>query len=190
MNIRVILAVSRLDRLPKANNIEKILKERKPVKIDLKDAKEAAVVLLLKEGDDEGSILFIKRPENEHDPWSGHMAFPGGRREGKDDDLRDTAIRETLEETGIDIRRGKILGTLDDVRPIRLPLRDIIITPFVALAPLDATIRRQSEEVAEAIWIPVTELRKKNATTYYYKNYTIWGITGTILHQFLSLIHH
>src|ERR1700760_3788257 len=49
-------------------------------------------------------VLFIKRASNERDKWTGHIAFPGGRRDPEDEDDYSTAIRETWEEVGIDLR--------------------------------------------------------------------------------------
>ena len=68
---------------------------------------EAAVALVLCEASDDSvaapeiRALFIERSIREHDPWSGHMALPGGRRDPGDVDLETTARRECLEEVGI-----------------------------------------------------------------------------------------
>src|SRR6476646_9126644 len=63
----------------------------------------AAVAAIMRERNGRAEILFIKRAERESDPWSGHMAFPGGRREPSDETLLHTARRETLEEVGLDL---------------------------------------------------------------------------------------
>jgi len=69
--------------------------------------KKAAVAVILRpapgETLDSTEILFIKRAERDGDPWSGHMAFPGGHMEPDDSDLKESAIRETKEETQADI---------------------------------------------------------------------------------------
>ena len=62
-------------------------------------------------------LLFIKRTAQEGDPWSGQIAFPGGRREAADADDVACAIRETWEEVGIDLTQEgdfQFLGRLGD----------------------------------------------------------------------------
>ena len=87
----------------------------------------------------------IKRAEPKRDPWSGHIACPGGRMDPTDRDLEHTAIRETWEETGIDLERdGRILGTLDDMSPRTSSLPPIIIRPFVARRAAGSHDRRES----------------------------------------------
>src|SRR5213596_3679172 len=64
----------------------------------------AAILLLLRMGEHgDPELLMIKRADAEGDPWSGHIACPGGRMEPGDHDLEQTAIRETWEETGVDL---------------------------------------------------------------------------------------
>jgi 8-oxo-dGTP diphosphatase len=74
----------------------------------------AAVVLILHDSE-ELDALFVKRKTSPADPWSGQIALPGGRFEPEDASLIDTAMREVIEEVGIDLRaQGRLLGTLDD----------------------------------------------------------------------------
>ena len=58
----------------------------------------AAVALVLRENAGDPEILLIRRAERKGDPWSGHMAFPGGREDARDESLLETALRETREE--------------------------------------------------------------------------------------------
>lgn len=95
--------------------------------------RRAAVALVLREGAGGLEILFIRRAEHEEDPWSGHVSFPGGRAEPGDPDLVATAVRETLEETGLDLaREAEHMGDLDEVQALAKgrPL-DLVISPFV-----------------------------------------------------------
>src|SRR3954462_3524737 len=114
----------------------------------------AAIALVLRMASSgEPELLMIKRAEFEHDPWSGHVACPGGRMDPTDRDLEHTAIRETWEETGVDIARaGRILGTLDDISPRTPVLPPLVIRPFVAAVRPEITITA-NPEVAEAFWV-------------------------------------
>lgn len=164
----------------------------------------AAILLVLRaQRDGEPELLMIKRAELERDPWSGHIACPGGRMEPGDRDLAVTAERETWEETGIDIERdGRLLGHLDDLSPRSPLLPPIIIRPFVALVRREVTIA-PSHEVASAFWVPVSALREQSAwgmglvqarggprhvSTFQYGEHTVWGLTERVVRQFLTYL--
>jgi ADP-ribose pyrophosphatase len=121
--------------------------------------RRAAVAIIFRagvEGDPE--LLFIKRAEYEGDPWSGQVAFPGGRREDHDTSLEQTAIRETREETGIDLSAGgRIIGALDEVQPQSVRLPELVVAPFVAVVH-GAPELTLTSEVASAFWLPLRSL--------------------------------
>ena len=120
--------------------------------------RRAAVALVLREGDAGLELLFIRRAEHPLDPWSGQMAFPGGRAEPGDADLAATAVRETLEEIGLDLGAAERLGALDEVRAMaRMRPMNLTILPFVFHAPERAELRL-SEEVTSVHWLPLTPL--------------------------------
>jgi 8-oxo-dGTP pyrophosphatase MutT (NUDIX family) len=107
---------------------------------------QASVALVLR-AREPLDLLLIKRAKSERDPWSGHMALPGGRRDESDGDLLRTAVRETLEETGLDLQRaGKPLGRLDDGAPSSPRLPELTITPYVFGVSPDAEARVASRE--------------------------------------------
>ena len=167
----------------------------------------AAVTLLLRptgrDGTGGAEILFIKRAERAGDPWSGHLAFPGGRAEESDATLLDLAMREAAEEVGIDARHGgRVLGRLPTVRPLSTRIPSVMVTPFVALAPPGAVPCLEQQEVAEVFWMPIAELKSSGRSAvalWESKDGTrefpafpspkgpIWGITERILSQFLAL---
>jgi len=164
----------------------------------------AAIALVFRPGElHEPELLMIKRAEHEQDPWSGHVACPGGRVEPGDRDLAHTAMRETWEETGVDLERtGRILGTLDDISPRTPVLPPIVIRPFVAAVPADVAIVA-SPEVAAAFWVPLSALRERAAwgtgivsirgedrevTTFTHLDYRVWGLTERVLRQLLERI--
>ena len=129
----------------------------------------AAVAAILRPGDAGEEILFIKRATREGDPWSGHMAFPGGRAQKADATLLDTAARETLEEVGIDLRAlARPIARLPDVMPYsRMPFA-LTVTAFVFSLERPATLAL-NDEVANAVWSPLDPiLRGEGATTFRY----------------------
>jgi 8-oxo-dGTP pyrophosphatase MutT (NUDIX family) len=162
-------------------------------------------MVILREERDRYSMLFIKRREYLSDLFSGHMAFPGGKMQKGDENKLETAIRETLEETGIDLRKdGRILGELDDVSPVNPRARHYIVTPYVALVGEDIRVK-PNEEVAEFVWIPISNFMDEKTLeirvierygmrledfAFHYQKYVIWGMTARILRQFLYLLGH
>ncbi|HEV7990917.1 MAG TPA: CoA pyrophosphatase [Gemmatimonadaceae bacterium] len=167
-------------------------------------ARLAAILLALRaRADGEPELLMIKRAEAEGDPWSGHIACPGGRMEPGDHDLSVTAVRETLEETGVDIARdGRLLGQLDDISPRTPYLPPIVIRPYVALVRAEVEIV-PSEEVAQAFWVPLSALRtpaawgvakvtvrgrEQEVSVFQHGEYTVWGLTERVLRQLLEYV--
>lgn len=164
----------------------------------------AAILLVLRaRADGEPELLMIKRADHEGDPWSGHIACPGGRMEPSDRDLAVTAIRETREETGIDVERdGRILDHLDDLTPRSPLIPPIIIRPYVALVRAEVKIV-PSHEVASAFWVPLSALREqsawgmglvharggqRNVSIFQHGDHTVWGLTERVLRQFLTYL--
>ena len=115
----------------------------------------AAVALIV--APDPDAILVIQRAAHPDDPWSGHMGLPGGRREGVDADLVDTAIRETREELGIALERSMLVSALDDVFPRSQVTSPFLVRPFLFELPARQALTL-SEEVASAEWLGVDRL--------------------------------
>lgn len=197
--------LDRLERHPSVARLMRSLAEHPPVVVDPEPQMRLAAILLAlrARADGEPELLMIKRAEAEGDPWSGHIACPGGRMEPGDRDLAVTAVRETLEETGVDVaRHGRLLGHLDDISPRTPVLPPIIIRPYVALVRADVEIV-PSREVAAAFWVPVSALRERTAwgigrvpvggamrevSVFQHGEYTVWGLTERVLRQFLAFI--
>lgn len=123
------------------------------------EKRAAAVAAILRERDGVVEVLFILRAEREGDPWSGHMAFPGGRRSPDDADLLATAVRETQEEIGLDLSTaGTLVGVLEDEDATgRGSQNALFIRPFVFELTSDAELNF-NHEVAAAMWVPVDPL--------------------------------
>ncbi|HSJ26330.1 MAG TPA: CoA pyrophosphatase [Longimicrobiales bacterium] len=164
--------------------------------------REAAVALLVRPRSSL-ELLLIRRADLPGDPWSGHVALPGGRRERHDADLLGTARRETEEEVGVPLARvGSFVGALDELSPGSVLLPPIVVAPFVLAVPPDTTAVPAPGEVQAAIWVPLDALAsstalsevpvelpwgKRNFPCLVYEDYIIWGLTYRILQQFLSV---
>lgn len=114
----------------------------------------AAVAVLLHEGEGAARLLFIERSEHPTDPWSGDLAFPGGRIEPADAGPRAAAERETFEETGIDLAEAEYLGRLDDLTGSTLP---VVVSALVYALPTLGPLSL-SAEVRECFWVSLDRL--------------------------------
>jgi len=148
------------------------------------------------------SLLLIRRAEREGDKWSGQMALPGGRWSPGDEDLLSTARRETLEEVGVDLRGGDLLGALDDVAPKTPTLPPIIVRPFVFRIDRPEPLL-PNHEVALAAWVELGRLtddaiyrdyhyRADGASLllpgYHLPEGVVWGMTERILTPLLAML--
>lgn len=144
---------------PTWERLRRALSSRPPVEVAPPLASRAAVALILRDGAAGIELLFIRRAEHPQDPWSGQMAFPGGRAEAADPDLHATAVRETAEEIGLDLRHAaEPLGALDEVRAMaRMRPMDLTILPFVFRLQSPADLRL-SDEVRSVHWLPLAAI--------------------------------
>lgn len=181
------------ENLTYADSMEKLLKALKPV-AEEQDA-DAAVALLLKPKNQTLELFFVKRADNPADPWSGQMAFPGGKRDPKDQNLKQTVVRETLEETSINLLdRSRFLGAMEPLRSTRRP--EMRILPFIILLEHDLTIKL-NEELEWFVWVSPEELLQHRGTArlsfgevsaYVFGEMVIWGLTYRILRKFFQIL--
>jgi 8-oxo-dGTP pyrophosphatase MutT (NUDIX family) len=140
-------------------------------------------------------VLVVKRVKNPSDPWSGEMAFPGGKRSDEDQNLKETVIRETFEETNIDLHEHcRFLGVLPPLTSTKKP--HLKILPFVILLEHKPAIKLNSKELEAFVWIYLKELPRyktikqidhERFPAYIIGNATIWGLTYRILENFEEL---
>jgi 8-oxo-dGTP pyrophosphatase MutT (NUDIX family) len=157
----------------------------------------AAVAIVLRELATGVEVLLIERSRRADDPWSGHIAFPGGRRELSDADDLATAIRETREEIGLDlVTHARLLGRLDEIGAMaRGRALDMVIVPFV-FEIAEPRPLRTSDEVSDVFWAPLGPLLSGEAGMTYRVEYngqvtehpafrvrdrTVWGLTQRML---------
>ncbi len=178
------------------------LNAQTPQRVSDESAAPAAVAITVVPVGHGGEILFIKRAVRVGDRWSGQMALPGGRFDDSDSDLMETAIRETKEETGVELTRGMVLGELDDLRPTTPSLPPVLVRPFVFGLP-ERPIVIPNDEVAGHVWIDLGDLaasekmttveikdRRLTVPAFVLEPHIIWGMTHRIIKPFLELVNN
>jgi 8-oxo-dGTP pyrophosphatase MutT (NUDIX family) len=162
--------------------------------------RRAAVAALLYDADDATGVrvLLMRRTERATDPWSGHVALPGGRHEPSDADLLATAIRETREELGVELRGVRVLGCLPALTPRISGPTGIEVTPFVFVTET-AVEAKTGPEAAAVFWLPLAlaaggtldgtfvHTTGMAFPSWDYSGHTIWGLTLRILGSIVEL---
>ena len=176
-----------------ADIIEKLPKILKPISDE--QGANAAVALLLKSKHSDFGVLFVKRVKKPSDPWSGQMALPGGKRESKDASLKDTVLRETLEETGIELNQCRFLGVLSAVKSEPKP--EIKILPFVVILEDEPKLKLNKAELETFIWVPYEEIVQSQGKAefsfgkvpaFIFADAIVWGVTHKILSNFVKAV--
>lgn len=162
----------------------------------------AAVAMILREVPDDLEILFIERATDVRDPWSGHLAFPGGKVE-PGEQARQAAERETQEEIGLDLGTEGYLGRMSDIIGANLPVRVSCFAYGVVTASLQPVV---SPEVRDVFWVKLSDLlrpeRNQMATVGFSGTSlnvpaivmpqsgkpVLWGLTYRLVMQFLEII--
>jgi 8-oxo-dGTP pyrophosphatase MutT (NUDIX family) len=162
--------------------------------------RESAVALLIWPEAESYRTVLIKRPEYEG-VHSGQMALPGGKRDVSDRDLVETAIRETREEIGVELKRNQIAGGLS---PLYIPVSNYLVQPWIALLEERPLFHADPEEVSALLDFDLslllhtstlkTSLRVlgngiKAETPYFdIEGSEVWGATAMILSELSALL--
>jgi 8-oxo-dGTP pyrophosphatase MutT (NUDIX family) len=180
------------------SKIRDLLSQRPVAHIRKTDRTRAAVLIPLYLKDGEYFIIFTRRTHHVS-THKGQISFPGGVRDRTDASLKQTALRESLEEVGIASADVDVLGQLDD---FATHVSYFVISPFVGLIPWPYDFIISETETAEIIHVPISELLKETcmsegneivddelvpACFYTYQGNVIWGATARILQQFLGI---
>ena len=182
------------------------LPQHRPARLWLRTLmKRAAVALILEVREGELGVLMIRRADREGDPWSGQMAFPGGRMEPEDRNGLATARRETEEEIGLRLGVAEpCLGRLSDLRatPRLLPRRSLVVSPYVFHLQRSVNFH-PNYEVQEVLWVPLEFLLDEanrsemvweragvgvRLPCYHYHGRRIWGLSLRMLDELLDLV--
>jgi 8-oxo-dGTP pyrophosphatase MutT (NUDIX family) len=164
----------------------------------------AAVAMILHQGIDGLEVLFIQRAANSRDPWSGHIAFPGGKLEVGELE-RSAACRETLEEIGIDLANERYVGRLSDIVGANLPVR---VSCCLFMVDRSRSKHILNEEVSDLFWVSLSDLQDtrrhlQSRVDFGEKQFEVqaiklpidnkpvlWGITYRLVMQFLSIVEN
>jgi 8-oxo-dGTP pyrophosphatase MutT (NUDIX family) len=163
------------------------------------NAKQAAVVAIIIKSDTKPSkLVLIKR--NEYDGHhSGQMAFPGGKKDHGDLNLKHTAIRELEEEIGIQIKESELI----ELKPHWVHVSNYWIQPYYVVLNKNLDYRINKREINRIFEIPLAFFKQKEsldyhelefmkekiiAPRYYYETEEIWGATAVMLYQLINLI--
>ncbi len=164
--------------------------------------RHAAVALVLAGGCAHLHLCLIRRAEHAGDPWSGHMALPGGRADSADPSPRAAAERETWEEVGLRLEGAHLLGALPEM-PVHsrgVPV-GMQLYPFAFYLGAELPAFAINAEVAEAFWVPLAHLADKHngaqhrvvrqgvvrqAPAIRMGDHVVWGLTYRVLVEFFG----
>ena len=163
----------------------------------MEKAVQAAVLVLFYQSDDKTHLVFMKR--NEYDgPHSAQISFPGGVRETGDLSLKETAIRETREEIGI----NGVIEVLGALTPLHIPVSNFMVYPYVGWIKEAPVFDPDPSEVQYVIEAPLEALldptNRDSETLFHHAmpiqapfyrvgEEKIWGATAMILSEVLQL---
>jgi 8-oxo-dGTP pyrophosphatase MutT (NUDIX family) len=192
--------------MPTLERIRRCMRDFEPELIVSDEARRASVALIVREHEGDAEVLLIERATRSGDPWSGHMAFPGGRLEESDSTTRAAAERETFEEVGVALAGAEYLGLLGELQgnPRYRPT-NLVVSAHVFHVKEPEPVVLEESEVAHALWFPVKDLlhpdRHVDYSTPHVGNATfpgilvgdperhiVWGLTYRFLDIFLEAI--
>lgn len=178
-----------------------------PEPLSVEAHKKAGVAVVLREGPQSAEVLLIERAHHPDDPWSGHMAFPGGRMEDSDDSTRTTAARETFEEVGLSLEDAEYLGHVDELTGNRRTTPRLVVSAHAFHVREHGAFALDSSEVQQAFWFPLAGLHDPERQVEHVipdmpearfpgvlvgepGRHVVWGLTFRFLERMLYTIEH
>jgi 8-oxo-dGTP pyrophosphatase MutT (NUDIX family) len=172
---------------------------------DEPDIPRAAVATAFRSGPSGTEVLFIQRATKPTDPWSGQMAFPGGRREPVDPSPEATAAREAMEEVGLILDPSSNVGALGRLDGGRANRRPIIVSAHAWWVEGPRPELTPNHEVADVVWVPLADLADRSRyIDYLYPlsettfpgiqldvdDQVVWGLTLRLLSDLFDRLDH
>jgi 8-oxo-dGTP pyrophosphatase MutT (NUDIX family) len=158
---------------------------------------QAAVLILLHETSEDLNLIYCLRSNN-LPTHAGEVAFPGGKREEKDETLRETALREAQEEVNLELKDVEVLGEISSVQS-RFGLS---VTPYIGILKSN-TLIADGKEIAEVFSVPLNFIKNNmqkeqksenwdNKKVFFpffeFENKMVWGLTAYMTVEFLKLL--
>ncbi|MCD6366507.1 MAG: CoA pyrophosphatase, partial [Bacteroidales bacterium] len=170
----------------------------KKVSKETTSPRKGAVLILLFKKNNKLYFLLTERTDNLKF-HGGQISFPGGLFENKDKTLKQTALRETFEETGFKVLENQIIGKLT---PLYIPVSNFQVFPFVAFSPETPKWKKNDSEVKLLIEVSLTDFLyqsplemeklvaggKIKIPCFLISNKVVWGATAMILNEFKAIL--
>ena len=186
------------------DDVRRALLEYEPSLLEAGLQQRAAVAIVLTDNAGSLDLLLIERAKRAGDPWSGHIAFPGGRVDAADATARAAAERETLEEVGLSLAGSEFLGRLDDLPGRPVPPSEFAVSAFVFYTR-DPGVLALNHEVQDAFWFPLDSLSDRERHIDHPAKvesgrlfpgilvsepgrHVVWGLTYRFLDRFLKIL--
>jgi len=191
-----------IDRLAQAYDPDQPPECPYPARESNDPPRSAAVLIPFLEIDDQWHVLLIKRSLNTHDPHSGQVAFPGGRRIPSDESIQSVALREAKEEIGLSPDDVHIWGRIRDL----MTITNYRVSPFVGKMPWPYPVVPQVGEVSDIFHVPLAWLAesenhqaRQGSLRYhgepipviYFRTYqgeTLWGASARMMMLLLEAL--
>jgi ADP-ribose pyrophosphatase YjhB (NUDIX family) len=188
-------------------HVRRMLAAHSPEQVEAEKRERASVAVVLREGPLSAEVLLIERAIHEADPWSGHMAFPGGRMEEEDDSTRRTAARETFEEVGVQLEGAEYLGHVDELEGNRGVTSRMVVSAHAFFVGEPEEFVLDTTEVQTAFWFPLASLHEDSRHVEHVvpemadirfpgvvvgdpDRHIVWGLTFRFLERMLQVIDH
>jgi 8-oxo-dGTP pyrophosphatase MutT (NUDIX family) len=178
------------------DRLRRALNARKPRRVSLADARDAAVLIPVV-GSPAPTLIFTVRTET-LPSHKGQISFPGGSID-PDENAVQAALREAHEEVGIEPGVVEVLGELDSMPTF---VSGYVIAPVVGWLDEMPALVPNPAEVAEVLTVPIADLVEDiraqpgfihRGQTYpteawLWRDHVIWGVTARLLRTFLVLL--
>lgn len=158
-------------------------------------SRKSAVMMLFYPKGNQTYLVLIERASYKG-VHSAQIAFPGGKWEEQDRDLKETALRETEEEIGVDASKIEIIKSFTQ---IYIPPSNFLVAPFMGVLEVEPIFTPDEKEVAKIIEFPMEALfeddlvRNILKTTsyandyevpaYVYSDIAVWGATAMMMSE-------